>query len=85
MHSNVNGPASRITFASLRPGERAVVLGLGGDETLRGSLERLGFVPGTVIEYVRSAPLGDPVEVRLRGTLLAMRRSDLERVELAPA
>jgi Fe2+ transport system protein FeoA len=42
----------------------------------------MGLTPGTPLEVVRFAPLGDPVEIRVRGYLLTLRRSDARGVLL---
>jgi ferrous iron transport protein A len=49
-------------------------------------LREMGVVPGTTIQLVRRAPLGDPIEISLRGSLLSLRRSEAELIEVtAPA
>jgi ferrous iron transport protein A len=40
----------------------------------------LGLIRGTPVEVVRAAPLGDPIEVRLRGFMLTLRRSEAEHI-----
>jgi Fe2+ transport system protein FeoA len=39
-------------------------------------LRELGLVPGATVEVIRRAPLGEPIEIRLRGSQLAMRNAD---------
>ncbi|MEM9622274.1 MAG: FeoA family protein [Pseudomonadota bacterium] len=48
--------------------------------TLR--LQSLGLVPGTQLQLIRRAPLGDPIEIRLRGYSLALRPSEADDLEL---
>ncbi|MGE3468306.1 MAG: ferrous iron transport protein A [Pyrinomonadaceae bacterium] len=43
----------------------------------------MGVVPGVFLKVVKAAPFGDPIEVRLRGYSLAMRRSEADAVEVA--
>ena len=45
-------------------------------------LRELGLVPGTKIHLVRRAPLGDPLEVSVRGSRLAMRRAEAKCIEI---
>lgn len=40
----------------------------------------LGLIRGTTVEVIRTAPLGDPMEVRLRGFMLTLRRADAEHI-----
>jgi Fe2+ transport system protein FeoA len=42
----------------------------------------MGLVPGTRFTLVRRAPLGDPIEISLRGSLLSLRRSEAELIEI---
>ena len=42
----------------------------------------MGLLPGTTVEVQRIAPLGDPIELRLRGFSLSIRRSEAERIEI---
>jgi len=44
----------------------------------------LGFVPGTTITLVRRAPMGDPIELRLRGTHFSIRHSEADRIDVDP-
>ena len=65
---------------ALRPGERSRVTGVGGDADTARRLMDLGLIRGTTVEVVRTAPLGDPIEVRLRGFMLTLRRSEAEHI-----
>lgn len=66
----------------LTPGASAVIQGIEGDGPLVRRLMDLGLVPGTAIRYIRSAPLGDPLELLVRGTHLSLRRSEAARVHV---
>ncbi len=56
------------------------------DPAFRARLAAFGLLPGAEVEVVRVAPLGDPLELRLGRTRLALRRADARRVvvEVAP-
>lgn len=43
-------------------------------------LREMGLLPGTAITFVRSAPLGDPIEIKLRGYLLTLRREEADQI-----
>ncbi|MCB8746463.1 ferrous iron transport protein A [Rhodoferax sp. U2-2l] len=64
-------------LSELKVGERARVLGF-GDSTgaYRRKLLSMGIMPGVEIHVVRVAPMGDPVEVRLRGFSLTLRKDE---------
>ena len=68
------------TLAELQPGERGTVARIGGDADAARRLMDMGVIRGTSLEVVRKAPLGDPIEVRLRGFMLTMRRSEAEHI-----
>lgn len=78
-------PASNGTrLGHLSPGERCIVLEIDAAPSVMRRLMELGLVPGTTVELVRRAPLGDPLELRVRGTHLSIRRSEAERVHVEP-
>ena len=56
---------------------------VGHDEHIT-RLRELGLVPGTRIRVVRRAPLGDPIEDSVRGSRLAMRRSEARHIHILP-
>ena len=60
------------------------VPGGGGPGAARRRLLDFGVLPGTVVEIIRAAPLGDPVELRLRGYTLTLRRADGAQVTVEP-
>ena len=63
---------------------RGVVRHVAGDDATSSRLRELGFTPGTLVEFVRVAPLRDPLCFRLRGTELCLRRSEASRVGIVP-
>ena len=63
-------------LSSLRPSETGSVVRVEGPDDVRRRLVEMGFVPGVPVEVVATAPLGDPLEVSLRGYRLAIRRSE---------
>ncbi|GIW41804.1 MAG: iron transporter FeoA [Candidatus Binatia bacterium] len=70
------------TLADLRPDQEARIRGLLGSNGITQRLAELGFTPGQKVRVVRYAPLGDPMQVRLRGFDLAVRRNEARRVLL---
>ena len=77
------GAAPVDVLAALDAGARARVVGLlDGDPALTRRLCDLGFVPGTEIDVVRRAPLGDPVVYRLRGFEICLRRAQASGIRV---
>jgi ferrous iron transport protein A len=71
-------------LGELRTGDRGRILGFGpGNKGFRKKLLALGLTAGTELQVVRVAPLGDPVEIRVRGFSLSLRREEaaIVRVE----
>lgn len=69
----------------LVPGDRAAVTAVAGPDDVRRRLMQMGFVPGTVVDVIATAPLGDPLEVALRGYRVAVRRSEAAWVGVGEA
>jgi ferrous iron transport protein A len=53
-----------------------------GSDDISQRLLEMGLTPGTVVRMLGAAPLGDPLELELRGYRLSVRRGEAERVEL---
>lgn len=69
-------------LSELAPGGGGRVARVGGDAEAARRLMEMGVVRGAGVEVVRSAPLGDPVEVRIRGYRLTLRRAEAEHIEV---
>jgi ferrous iron transport protein A len=67
-------------LAELAPGERGRVVSVAGDADAARRLMDLGLIRGTTVEVIRRAPLGDPMEVKLRGFMLTLRRAEAEHI-----
>jgi ferrous iron transport protein A len=70
------------TLAGLQPGSRGVIREIHADVDFGGRLMDLGLVPGTVVHVVRRAPLGDPMELIVRGAHFSIRHSEAEHVHV---
>ena len=66
----------RAHLADLEPGARAVIAELPDGMPSLTRLREMGLLPGTRLQFVRRAPLGDPVEICVRGALLSLRASE---------
>jgi Fe2+ transport system protein FeoA len=70
-----------VTLNSLHPGESGVVEKITAvDPKLKFRLMELGMLKGTPIELVRYAPLGDPIEIKIRGFRLSIRKEEADSV-----
>lgn len=77
----MNFPSS-MPLASLDPGDCAVVDCITATCGLAARLMELGFVPGAVIQVIRRAPFGGPVQYRIQGVSLTMRPADAASVQV---
>lgn len=77
-------PAALHTLADLQPGETAEVVAVRSQGLERRRLLDLGIVPGTRITAELRSPLSDPVAYRVRGALIALRRSQAMQIEVRP-
>ncbi len=73
-------PEIKRTLDQLKAGESGVVLGYEGEEDLHYRLKELGLVKGTSVLVKRLAPLGDPMEIILRGYSLSIRKQDAAKI-----
>ena len=71
---------NRMTLDQLKAGERAVVESYQNEEDLHYRLKELGLVRGTRVLVKGFAPLGDPLELVLRGYSLSIRKQDAARI-----
>jgi len=78
----MNGLPSLRTLSRLGVGASGVVSKVSGARhTVRRLLE-MGLVPGTQVTVQREAPLGDPIELRIRNYALSIRRTDAHGIEI---
>lgn len=70
-------------LSDLRRGQKCVVLNFHNDNAaLRRRLLDMGITRGVVIEIKKIAPLGDPVDIALRGYELCIRKADMEGIDI---
>jgi ferrous iron transport protein A len=69
-----------VSLDSLRMGEHARVLAVRGEGAVARRLMEMGVVPGAPVRVIKAAPLGDPLEVRVRNYHLALRRSEAQTI-----
>lgn len=74
----------KINFTMLTSGDEGVILSFekGESEAYRKKLLAMGLTPGTAFRVVRTAPLGDPVEITLRGYSVSLRRAEAAAISV---
>ena len=71
-----------IPLDTVITGEKARIVSVRAKGQLRKRLLEMGIIPGAIIESIRVAPLGDPVEFRVKGYNLSIRKGDASCIEV---
>ncbi|MBM6680593.1 ferrous iron transport protein B [Pseudoflavonifractor capillosus] len=73
------------TLQELSPGESGMIVSVGNQSgAVKRRLVDMGLTPGTVVKVTKIAPLGDPLEVSLRGYELSLRKEDAGQIQIGP-
>ena len=71
-----------LGLSGLKNGESALVLRIGVEGRTKRRLVEMGLTPGTIITISKRAPLGDPIEISLRGYELTLREEDARQIQV---
>ncbi|MDT5063542.1 MAG: ferrous iron transport protein [Acidobacteriota bacterium] len=71
-----------LSLARLPIGAQARVIAVKGGGAITRRLMEMGVVPGAPVRVIKAAPLGDPIEVRVRGYHLALRRTEAQTISV---
>ena len=69
-----------LSLAKLPIGARARVIAVRGSGVIARRLMEMGVVPGAPVRVIKAAPLGDPIEIKVRGYHLALRRTEAQSI-----
>ena len=70
------------TIKDLKIGQAATVSAVGGEGALRQHFLDMGVIPGVTVELIKYAPMGDPIEIMVRGYELTLRVDDAKKIEV---
>jgi ferrous iron transport protein A len=73
-----------VRLSDLTPGAWAVIAALPDGIPSLTRIRELGLLPGTRLQFIRRAPLGDPVEISVRGALLSLRDTEAMHITVDP-
>jgi len=73
-----------MTLRDLPVGKSGRILAVGGEGALRRRLLDMGLTPRTLVTVRKTAPMGDPMELLLRGYALTLRLADAEQIAIEP-
>ena len=73
-----------MKLSELKVGKSAVITAVNGEKALRGHLLDMGLTPNTCVTVRAVAPMGDPIELNLRGYRLTLRLEDAGNIDISP-
>lgn len=79
----LGGARMELLLSQLQAGQKGTVLHFVEESDDAERIEEMGLTPGEEIEVVRLAPLGDPIEIRVRGYLLSLRKEEADLVKVS--
>ncbi len=68
------------TLKDVKPGQTVTVLKIQGEGAVKRRIMDMGVTKGSSIHHRKIAPLGDPIEITIRGYELSIRKSDAEKI-----
>ena len=71
-----------MTLDKLKPGQSATITAVGGEGVLRLRLLDMGLIPRTKVTLQKVAPMGDPIEIMVRGYELTLRKDDAAHIDV---
>ena len=71
-----------MTLIDLNIGQCGIISAVGGEGALRLRLLDMGLIPKTRVRVQKVAPMGDPIQIQIRGYELTIRREDAQRIEI---
>lgn len=74
-----------MTLDQCAVGKSACITAVRGAGALRCRLLDMGLIPGTAVTVIKVAPMGDPIELRLRGYELTLRKEDAAQIDIEEA
>lgn len=73
---------NNMTLDKLPVGKQATIVSVGGEGALRCRLLDMGLIPKTKVSVRKVAPMGDPIEIQIRGYELSIRIADAQKIEI---
>ena len=71
-----------MTLNDLKIGQSGTITQIGGEGPLRLRFLDMGLIPGTRVLLQKVAPMGDPIQIQLRGYELTIRREDAQKIQI---
>lgn len=75
--------ATNISLSDIPVGSEGRVVAVNATNGIARRIMEMGVVPGVTVSVIKAAPFGDPIEVRVRGYSLAMRKTEADAIEVS--
>ena len=75
--------STNSTLSNLPVGSEARVVSVNATNGVARRIMEMGVIPGVTVSVIKAAPFGDPIEVRVRGYSLAMRKTEADAIEVS--
>lgn len=72
-----------MTLRDLKPGEKGQIISIGERGPMRRRIMDMGVTPGTAVKVIKVAPLGDPIEINIRGYELSLRKDEAGQIQIS--
>jgi ferrous iron transport protein A len=70
----------KLTLADIKPEQSCLLVKINGTSQFKQHIMEMGLTRGTLLKVIRLAPLGDPIELRVRGYKLTLRKQDASQI-----
>ena len=80
MNSETTTTVKHFPLSDLEKGQKAIIVQVGGKGAVKRRMMDMGMVPGSEISVVRKAPFGDPIEYKIKGYSLSLRKSEAKKI-----
>jgi DtxR family Mn-dependent transcriptional regulator len=81
-HQEARSTAPTGNLKNLKPGQKGRVLKVSSTGEIKKRIIEMGVIPGSVVEIERIAPLGDPIDIKVKGYHLSLRKEDAEKIDV---
>lgn len=71
-----------MTLKDLKPGQEGIITSVGQKGPMKRRIMDMGVTPGITVKVIKVAPLGDPIEVNIRGYELSLRKAEAENIQV---
>ena len=73
-----------IALSSMSLGQKALIVAFSYDTDQGEQVQKMGLVPGEQLEIMRVPPQGDPIEIKIRGYFVSLRKQEADRIMVKP-